>query len=170
MGENLDVEGRAAVRTPMQWSDEPGAGFSQAPPKRFPAAITEGLYGPDRINVAQQRRDPDSLLNWFERLIRRRRESPELALGNARLIATEPKGVFAHRCDWADHTVLAVHNLADESVLVTIPIESDREIHALDDLLQGGRIEVHGGAATVDLDPYGYRWFRVQYEGQRIVP
>ena len=81
MGENLAEPGRAAVRTPMQWSSEAGGGFSTADPSTFPAAVAEGEYGPLAVNVADQRRDPESLLNWFERMIRRRRETPELGLG-----------------------------------------------------------------------------------------
>ena len=52
MGENLDAEGRAAVRTPMQWSDEQAGGFSRAPADQLPAPVVEGEYGPLAINVA----------------------------------------------------------------------------------------------------------------------
>ena len=78
MGENLDIEGRMRVRSPMQWSDEPNAGFSTAPAPgdALPAGHRRPGSGPSAVNVAAQRRDPESLLNWFERLIRRRRESP----------------------------------------------------------------------------------------------
>src|SRR3954471_10784316 len=73
MGENLEAEGRMAVRTPMQWSPERGAGFT---PDRewIVRPLVSGRFGPERVNVTAQRRDPHSLLNWFERLIRRRRE------------------------------------------------------------------------------------------------
>ena len=60
----------------------------------------QGAFGPKAINVAAQRTDPDSLLNWFERLIRRRRECPELGFGtltvlsrhNPTRIPTDPAG------------------------------------------------------------------------------
>src|SRR5215207_1846724 len=79
MAENLDIEGRYAVRTPMQWSNEPNAGFSRAPASALRSPIVDSeTYGPRGTNAADQRRDRDSLLNWAERLIRQRKECPEL--------------------------------------------------------------------------------------------
>jgi trehalose synthase len=170
MGEELTAPGRSAVRVPMQWSDEPGAGFSTAPPQSFPAPLVQGDFGPAAVNVAAQRDDPDSLLNWFERLIRRRRETHELALGTYRAVKTRPKGVFAHRCDWAGSAVLAVHNLGDAPVTFRLPVEDLPDAVGVDDLLRGGRLEVKRGGVAVELERYGYRWFRVVRDGQRTAP
>src|SRR5690606_8068873 len=60
MGENLELEGRRAVRTPMQWSSEPNGGFSSATRSRLVSAPPEGGYAPEHVNVVQQRHDPDS--------------------------------------------------------------------------------------------------------------
>ena len=84
MAENLAIEGRYAVRPPMQWADD--GGFTEADEGRRP--MVEGEWGPQRVNVAAQRRDPGSLLNWFERLIRRRRECPELGFGALTVLDT----------------------------------------------------------------------------------
>src|SRR3546814_2202472 len=62
MGENLDVDGRPSVRTPMQWTDGRNAGFSSARPSRLTRPLPDGRFGPLAVNVADQRRDPDSLL------------------------------------------------------------------------------------------------------------
>ena len=81
MGENLEVPGRYAVRTPMQWSSAKNAGFSKATKRRLPRPVTEGAYGPEHVNVASQRSDPDSLWTFIAQLIRRYRQSPELGWG-----------------------------------------------------------------------------------------
>ena len=97
MAENLAIEGRYAVRSPMQWSDEPHAGFTTGdePCRPLPA---DGPFGYPEVNVARQRREPGSLLNWMERLIRRRRECPELGWGEWTLLPQdEPGGLRAPR-------------------------------------------------------------------------
>src|SRR5690606_36762915 len=117
------VDGRMAVRTPMQWAADDRSGFSTAPPEAFLAPPPDGDFGPAAVNVAAQKRDPGSLLNWFERMIRRRRECPELGLGTFATIATRRKAAFAHRCDWAGACVVVVHNLDDMPVEVCLDLE-----------------------------------------------
>ena len=65
------------------------------------------------INAAIQRRHPDSLLNWTERIIRMRKEVPEIGWGDFAVIATKDPAVLAMRYDWRNNSVLFVHNLAD---------------------------------------------------------
>ena len=124
MAENLEIEGRYAVRSPMQWS--PDGGFTLSSTPRRP--MVSGPFGPQRVNVATQRRDPGSLLNWFERLIRRRRECPEIGFGTMTILDVGADAVFAHRCDWEGATVVAVHELAGEPVSVTLPVEDGLEL------------------------------------------
>ena len=170
MGENLAEEARAAVRTPMQWSDEPGGGFSTADPSRFPAQPPEGEYGPLAVNVASQRRDPDSLLNWFERLTRRRKELPVIGFGEWRVVPTEPRAVLAHRCDWNGSTVVAVHNFSPEPCPLKVPLEGCDDIVGLDDLLGSQHVALDTPELDLTLEGYGYRWFLVRRAGQRRVP
>ena len=59
MGENLALEGRFAVRTPMQWTPDAGGGFSTADPATFPGPLTGGRVGPKQVNVRDQERDPE---------------------------------------------------------------------------------------------------------------
>ncbi len=160
MAENLEIEGRYAVRSPMQWS--PDGGFTLSSSPRRP--MVSGPFGPQRVNVATQRRDPDSLLNWFERLIRRRRECPEIGFGTMTILDVGVDSVFAHRCDWEGATVVAVHQLAGEPVSVTLPVSDGLE---LVDLFGHGE---HALPATLDLDPYDARWYRVRREGVRLPP
>ncbi len=170
MGENLDEKGRAAVRTPMQWSDEPGAGFSTADPSRFPAQLAGGEYGPLAVNVASQRRDPDSLLNWFERLIRRRKEVPAIGFGEWRVVPSEPRAVLAHRCDWHRSTVVALHNFSPEPCRLKVPLEGCEDAEGIDDLLGREHVELDRPELDLTLEGYGYRWFLVRRAGQRLTP
>jgi maltose alpha-D-glucosyltransferase/alpha-amylase len=171
MGENLAAEGRAAVRTPMQWSDEAGGGFSTGDPSTFPTPIPEGEYGPWAVNVAAQRRAPDSLLNWFERLIRRRRETPELGLGVCSVVGNDVPSVLSHRCDRDGSTVFAVHNFSPEPCRFELPLEGLDDPVAVDDLLDSREdTPLDRATVPVSLQGYGCRWFRVRRAGQRVSP
>jgi maltose alpha-D-glucosyltransferase/alpha-amylase len=167
MGENLAIEGRMSVRTPMQWSDAPNAGFSDAKPSRLRRPITEGRFGPMAVNVDDQERDPSSLLNWMERTIRRRRTMPALGWGNPKALRTGERSVFAHRVDWEGSTMLLVHSFSSEPQSVRIEIgPTDDESHVVDVLDEGRSItEVDEGCLELKLEAYGYRWFSLEDGG-----
>lgn len=173
MGDDLAQPERESVRTAMQWSSGPNAGFSTAPPAAVARpVIAEGAFGAGRVNVADQRHDPGSLLHWTTRLIRTRRECPELGWGRCEVLETGDPAVLAHRCRFRDGEVIAVHNLAGRPATARLRLDPTPTAPArllLSD--QTGRAGGSGderdrGEALVDLsreiqlEPYGYRWFR----------
>jgi trehalose synthase len=155
MGEDLRLDGRLSVRTPMQWSSGPGAGFSAAAPERLVRPIV-----PDRVNVAAQARDGDSLLRFLTRLIHARREAPEIGWGTSTLLENDPPALLAHRCDWQDSTVVTVHNLSGSPVGAELDL--GEYVEGVDDLLEVREHHVQGGRVRVDLDSYGYLWLRTR--------
>jgi trehalose synthase len=166
MAENLAIEGRYSVRSPMQWSAEPQAGFTTAEQAGRPV-VEDGPFGYRELNVTRQRRDPDSLLNWMERLIRRRRECPELGWGKPTLLDSGDSAVFAQRSDWEGSTVVAVHNLADRDASARLDVGGNG---TLVDLFHAEEHDLEDGAFSLELSPYETRWFRVRRLGQRLPP
>jgi trehalose synthase len=162
MGEELAAEGRLAVRTPMQWTAGPNGGFSTADPDRLPGPVVSGGFGPEFVNVADQRRDPESLLWFMKLLIRRYRESPELGWGEFRVLEQPHSAVLAHVCTWDDGTLIAVHNLGPEPLRVPLTLADCGADHRLQDLLQDGVAPVsESGEVELALAGYAYRWLRV---------
>ncbi|MFC5289495.1 alpha-amylase family protein [Actinokineospora guangxiensis] len=154
MGENLAVEGRFSVRTPMQWQPDPvGAGFSPADPKTFPAPPPSGPYAPTAVNVQSQRHDPDSLLSWITLLISRYREHPELPWGDLTLLPSPDAAVLIHRCSTDDTSITAIHNFSDRETTTTPGLPDGPHT----DLLTRETVEVTTGHLTVP--PYGCLWF-----------
>jgi maltose alpha-D-glucosyltransferase/alpha-amylase len=157
LGENLDEEGRMAVRIPMQWSGDGGFTQGEAEPVR---EMPEGAFAPDRVNVADQKRDVNSLLRWFQLLIERYRECPELAWGECTVLDAGHHAVFVHRCDADGATVVVAHNLCDTAVDVELTL-TGLEGCQLTDLLVDGTLEVaDDGTVRLPLDPHGCRWLR----------
>ncbi len=164
MGENLAIEGRFAVRTPMQWTSDPSGGFSSADPATFPNPVTEGRFGPKQVNVRDQHRDPGSLLSWMRRLTEGYRSCPELAWGTYTVLDAGPRArpVLAHRCDADSQTVLALHNFADTDVEAA-PVLPELAGMELTDVLDPGAKPVRvakDGRVTVPMAGYGCRWLR----------
>ncbi|MBB6345307.1 alpha-amylase family protein [Nonomuraea muscovyensis] len=155
LGENLKAEGRMAVRVPMQWSPE--GGFGRGEPER---AMPDGAFAPDRVNVADQKRDTGSLLRWFQLLIERYRECPELAWGSYEVLDPGHPAVFAHRCDADGATVVILHNLSDTARDAELKLDG-LDGCLLTDLLEDGSVQVpDGGKVTLPLGPHGCRWLR----------
>jgi maltose alpha-D-glucosyltransferase/alpha-amylase len=118
------------------------------------------------VNVAAQRREPGSLLNWMERLIRRRRECPELGWGDWAILPQDDPAVFAHRTDWAGSTIVAVHNLAGRATEATLALDADG---TLVDLFGPDELALDG-TLSLPVAPHGHRWFRLRRPGQRVAP
>jgi trehalose synthase len=171
MAENLDIEGRLSVRTPMQWEDGPTAGFSKAHPAGLVRPVVEGDFEPKHVNVYDQRRDRGSLLNWMELIIRRRRETPEFGWGTPTVLEASHRSILAHRCDWRGETVLAVHNLGSEKRTARIDLGEEFPEEPLEDLLRSERGPVpKRRKISFELEGYGHRWFRLRTGDHPITP
>jgi maltose alpha-D-glucosyltransferase / alpha-amylase len=157
MGENLRLRDRTAIRTPMQWSAERNAGFSTAD-KLIRPVVTGGVYGYEVVNVEQQRRDPSSLLAWTARMIRLRKQCPEIGWGEWRVVPTGSSVVLALEYRWRGNTIVCVHNLDDGAREARLRVGGGK----LTDLLDADELRSRpGGVHRVPLEPYGYRWFRL---------
>jgi maltose alpha-D-glucosyltransferase/alpha-amylase len=113
MGDDLSLPERNCARTPMQWSNEPHGGFTKSDKPILPV-ISGGPYGFEHVNAAIQRRHPESLLNWTERVIRMRKEVPEIGWGDFAILPSRDSAVLIMRYDWRNNSVLLIHNLGSK--------------------------------------------------------
>ena len=169
MGEDLEADGRMAVRTPMQWSAGRNGGFSTAAPSRLVQRVVPGACGPEHVNVVSQVHDPDSLWSFMRKLISIRRTCPELGWGTWSVVDQPSAQVLVQRCQLDGSAVVTVHNLGADPVTVDVPIDPrDEGLEAVDLMAE----EVVTGAATtrVALEGYGFRWLRVRPAGDLAIP
>ena len=102
----------------------------------------------------------------MERVIRRRRECPELGWGEWSVLEQHEPAVLAHRADWSGSTVVAIHNLASRAAEARLALDAEG---VLVDLFGRDELPVDG-EVVVALEPYDHRWFRLRRPGQRAAP
>jgi maltose alpha-D-glucosyltransferase/alpha-amylase len=160
MGDNLALKEREAVRTPMQWSDEPNGGFSTSDKTVHPV-IEDGEYGYHTLNVAVQRREPNSLLNWTARMIRNRKECPEIGWGDWEILDTGSKHVLAIRYDWRGNSLIVIHNFSDQPQKIHIEPKVEKGEKLFNLLVEEQSLADKKGIHHLTLETHGYRWYRV---------
>ena len=160
IGDNLRLPERECARTPMQWTSERHGGFSRARTVVRPA-IADDVFGFRTVNVAAQRRDPQSLLNWTERVIRMRKECPEISWGEFTVLRTTAAPVLALRYDWRDTSLFTLHNFSSSQQKLKVQVGCARDA-MLVDVFDDRHSQAHAdGAHRVTLEPYAWRWYRV---------
>ena len=161
MGDDLTLPERNCARTPMQWSNEPHGGFTKSAKPVLPL-VSEGPYGFDHVNVAFQRRESASMLNWTERMIRMRKEVPEIGWGTFSAVDCEDPGVLIMRYEWRKNVVVIIHSFHDRPVEISYKVgEGDEQAGLLIDIFDGHDSHAdEAGKHQMVLEPYGFRWYR----------
>jgi maltose alpha-D-glucosyltransferase/alpha-amylase len=160
MGDDLSLPDRQSVRTPMQWTADRHGGFSRADKTCLPV-VAKGALGYQQVNVADQRRDPGSLLNLNERFIRTRKECPEFGWGDHQTLSTGSPHVLAVHCSWRGNAVLSVHNFSAEACRLKLKVPGGENL-PLTNLLEPLHLPANPqGQFELTLQPYGFGWYRV---------
>jgi maltose alpha-D-glucosyltransferase/alpha-amylase len=160
MGDDLTLNERDAVRTPMQWNNEPQAGFSTSPNPIHPV-ISQGPYTYEQVNVETQRRDPGSLLSWTACMIRVRTECPEIGWGDWDILRTGVPSVLAIRYDWRGNSLVIMHNFDEKPHEVRIKPGVEGGARLVNLLVKNESNADETGVHRIALEAYGYRWYRV---------
>jgi maltose alpha-D-glucosyltransferase / alpha-amylase len=161
MGEDLSLPERDAIRTPMQWSATPNGGFSTAAAEDLVRPVlSAGPFAYEQVNVTDQRRDPDSLLMWFERMLHTRRECQEIGIGDHHVVPAEPAHVLVHRAEAPSGSIVFLHNLCDEPARVSVPEQPDEDGHPVE--VFSDREYPDPDLRDLEIDGYGFRWIRLR--------
>jgi maltose alpha-D-glucosyltransferase/alpha-amylase len=133
MGDNVYLGDRLGVRTPMQWTGERNAGFSQADFARLVTPpIVDPVYGYPAVNVEAQRRDPSSLLNALRHLLAVRRRLPALARGDFEFVRSSNHKVLAFVRRLGEDVCLVVANLSRHVQPVELDLSAFAEFIPVD--------------------------------------
>ncbi|GKS56938.1 hypothetical protein YTPLAS18_04650 [Nitrospira sp.] len=162
MGDNIQLKDRDGVRTPMQWSMDRNAGFSNADPARlYLPVVSDGVYGYQSINVESQQMVPHSLLQWMRRMIAVRKRFRAFGRGNIQFLRPSNGKVLAYLRQYEDVFLLLVHNLSGSAQSASLDLR--KWVGAVPvELLGDSRFpEVTDQPYVLTLAPYGYYWLHL---------
>ncbi len=163
MGDAIQLPDRMGVRTPMQWSAAPNAGFSAAPPERlYLPPIADERYGYPLVNVQAQQATPGSLWQQVRHLLAVRKTQPVLAAGAAAFLDELPRPVVGLFRQGEGEQLLALHNLSpqEQSLALSLPPLAGRGVV---DLLSPRSLPPLSSAPyPLTLPPFGYAWLKFQ--------
>jgi maltose alpha-D-glucosyltransferase/alpha-amylase len=162
MGDNIYLGDRNGVRTPMQWTGDRNAGFSEADAARlFCPVIVDPVYGYQARNVEAQERAPTSLLRWMKRLIRLRRRHPAFGRGSFELLHPANRSILAYLRRHDDDTLLVACNLSRFAQAAELDLA--RFVGWLPVELFGNHSFPPIGAVPylLTFGPHGFFWFRL---------
>lgn len=113
MGDNYYLGDRDGVRTPMQWSAERNAGFSDTNPhKLYLPVILDPEYHYESLNVELQSQSTSSLLWWMKRTINKRKQYKAFSRGDMKFLHSDNPKILAFTRTYEDETMLVVVNLS----------------------------------------------------------
>jgi len=166
MGDNIWLDDRNGVRTPMQWSADINAGFSAAPTEsQYAPVISERPFSPQEVNVESQIQDPDSLLNFICKLVGIVKEHMAFGEGEFHWAACDNTAVAAYYRTYDDpehrENLLIVQNLSGESQKAVIQLTEMTPPPAAVDLITGKLNPITDRTLEIQLEPYQYFWFEL---------
>jgi len=162
MGDNVYLGDRNGVRTPMQWSPDRNAGFSEADTAAlFAPLIVDPPYGYHTVNVVAQERVPTSLLRWMRRLIGVRQQFKAFGRGTWEPLDAANRRVLVFLRRYKDELILCVNNLSRFAQFVELDL---REFH--------GQVPLELWSKNcfpplgelpylLTLGPHNFLWFRL---------
>lgn len=163
MGDNVHLPDRDGVRTPMQWSAEPNAGFSSATPELlYSPLIIHAEYHYQSTNVEAQQANPSSFLWWMKRALALRKQFSVFGRGDIEFLHPENGHVIAFLRQYKGVTILVIGNLSKIGQLVELDL-GRFYLSTPVDLFGHTLFPIIGNEPyAISLGPYGFFWLAIE--------
>ena len=163
MGDNVYLGDRNGVRTPMQWSGDRNAGFSEANRQRlFLPVITDPEYHFEAVNVEAQQANPQSLLWWMKRLIALRKEHVAFGRGSLTFLHPDNRRIVAFVREHEGEQILVVANMSRFVQYADLDLSAYRGLVPVE---MFGRVEfprIGDRPLFMTLGPHAFIWFSLE--------
>ncbi|MBT8296411.1 MAG: maltose alpha-D-glucosyltransferase, partial [Gramella sp.] len=169
MGDNFYLGDRDGVRTPMQWTADRNAGFSQAnPQKLYLPLIIDPEYKYESINVETQQMISSSLLWWMKRIIGMRKKYKAFGRGDIEFLSPSNSKIIAYTRTFEDEEILVLGNLSRFSQPAELDLEDYKGYTPVEVFSHNRFPQISERPYLFTLSPYGYYWFVLEKERERV--
>jgi len=163
MGDNIYLGDRNGVRTPMQWSADRNAGFSEANPQRlYLPVIIDPEHHYETVNVETEQQNLHSFLWWMKRLIVLRKRFQAFGRGTIEFLLPTNRKVLAFIRRYGDELILAIANLSRFVQYAELDLAAFKGMTPLE-LFGHTRFPPIGELPYfITVSPHGFYWFKLE--------
>ena len=162
MGDNVYLGDRNGVRTPMQWSTDRNAGFSDGDSAAlYSPVIVDPPYGYQGTNVMAQERTSTSLLRWMRRLIAVRREFKAFGRGTWEPLDPDNRRVLVFLRRYKDELILCVNNLSRFAQFVELDLREFQGMIPVELYSKNSFPPIGELPYLLTMGPHNFLWFRL---------
>lgn len=163
MGDNVYLGDRHGVRTPMQWSNAPNAGFSRSNPQQlYLPLVIDPAYHHNYINVENQEYNPSSLLWWIRQVLSIRKNHIAFGRGEIEIIHTGNKKVLAFLRKYEDEIILAVINLSRFSQDASLELQKYEGYTPVELFSHNRFLLISQTPYRITMNRHGYYWMLLE--------
>jgi maltose alpha-D-glucosyltransferase/alpha-amylase len=168
MGDNVYLGDRNGVRTPMQWTGDRNAGFSEADSAALVSPlIVDAPYSYHAVNVHAQQRTKTSLLRWMQRLLKVRRLEPAFGRGSFDALPASNTKVLAFVRRHEQDVILCVNNLSRFAQYVELDLGEFAGAIPIELWSCNPFPAVEQRPYVLTLGPHAFYWLKLQAVGGR---
>ncbi|WP_218081320.1 maltose alpha-D-glucosyltransferase [Anthocerotibacter panamensis] len=170
MGDNIYLGDRNGVRTPMQWSADRNAGFSQANPQQlYLPMVFDAEYHYEACNVKAHQANPSSLWWWMKRLIATRKQFQAFGRGQCTFLSPDNRKVLAFLRSYKDEHILVVANLSRFCQAVMLDLAQFKGARLVEVFGRSEFPSVGEQPYFISLGPHSFYWFTLEHQPARRV-
>ena len=168
MGDNFYLGDRNGCRTPMQWSPDRNAGFSNANPQQLYLPITiDPEYHYEAINVENQQKNLSSLLWWTRRVIAMRKNFRAFSRGSLEFLFPDNPKVLVFLRRHENETILVVVNLSRFAQAAEIDLSRFAGYVPMEVFSRNVFPPIKKSPYLLTIGPHGHFWFVLRSQAER---
>lgn len=162
MGDNIYLGDRNGVRTPMQWSIDRNAGFSQANPNQlYLPVLMDHIYGYQSINVESLSCQPSSIFVFMKAIIEMRKKYKAFGRGTIKFLKPKNYKILCYVREEEEEKILCIVNLAKTAEFFELDLDEFSSCKLIEIFGRNEFPKLNGNKYSFMMQPYSFFWFEM---------